>query len=110
MTIRQTVAASIIFCLLLATGLFAAEPEQRQAVTPCCDEFVGTVVSVTPDPVEGWWVKCLTGETNVLVWEDIAHDITIGTTYRIIATRIGPMRYPSGDVNVYIGIYWEAIE
>ena len=69
--------------------------------------FIATIVSICQDPIEGYILKCQSGTSTVLIWEDDVRDLTIGAKYRILCTYVGV--HPSGKVNVYVSIVWEAV-
>jgi len=108
-----------VICLHLATsvGVFGQAlttqdvltVDNRLTITRDGMEFVATIVSICQDPIEGYLLKCQAGTSTVLIWEDDVRNLTIGLRYRILGTYIGPMKYPSGDVNVYVAIVWEVI-
>lgn len=71
-------------------------------------KFVVTILSICQDPIDGYLLRCQSGASTVLIWENDVRNLTIGTKYRILGTYIGV--HPSGETNVYTVIVWEEIE
>lgn len=84
--------------------------DRHVTISPVRCDFVATIESICQDPIEGYIVKCRTGVTHVLIWDDDVRNLSIGTKYRILCTYVGPMPYPSGDVNVYVSIVWLEVD
>ena len=72
---------------------------------------MGIVVSITADPVEGQWVKLRVVYFDILIW--YRNDTTmpiVGSKVRVLAIFYADFRYPSGDISIYKGLSWEAVE
>jgi len=73
--------------------------------------LIGTVVSITEDPIEGQWVNLRVGCFDILVWYRNGVEMaSIGAEIRVLAIYIDNFKYPSGDVSIYKGLSWEAVE
>jgi hypothetical protein len=107
--------ATLLAFLLVAIGihpLISADISGQPNVTHTRDglRFIATIMSICQDPIEGYLLRCQAGTSTVLIWENDVRNLAIGAKYRILCTFVGPMKYPSGPVNVYVAIVWERIE
>ena len=107
------VAFLLLSQLVIATPMsnVSGSPGPHVTITYEGLKFVATIEAICQDPMdEGYFVRCRVGETIVLIWEDDVRNLTIGARYSVLFTYVGPMPFPSGDVNVYVGIVWIPVE
>ena len=112
----KTILAAIIIIGLISQIVIATPlsniQQQAPSVTITQDglKFIATILLICQDPNEGYWLQCRTGETIVMVWESDVAGLEVGRRYEILCTYHGHMPYQFGNVSVYIGIIWRAIE
>ena len=96
---------------LFATPLTSKTIDTHVTIGRDGTNFIATIESICQDPFEGWWIKCLTGETHVLIFAEYVRDLEIGCKYRVLCTRLGAKRYRDvGEIDVYESIMWEVVE
>lgn len=106
-------SAKVLICILILCNsvIFATDTGISYPGLPDnCDEFVGIVVSVTADPLEGQWVQLYIVYYVVRVWYRngvIMPDV--GAKVQVLAVYIGQFPYPARGVSIYQGISWEAL-
>ena len=106
-------STKVLICILLLCTpvIFAVELETASGYigSDNIDDFVGIVVSVTADPLEGQWMQLYIVYYIVRVWYRngvIMPDV--GAKVQVLAVYIGQFPYPSRRVSIYHGISWEA--
>ena len=108
----------VLICILLLCNsvIFATPLSNIQLQAPVIEarnsvQFVVTIRAILTDPIEGYWIECSTNDTLVLIWENDVHDLAIGVKYEVLCTYAGYKVYPhAGQVDIFDGIFWEAIE
>ena len=106
--------AAVIILLLCLTGatLWAGTPAVQDIDTGGDDAFwfVGRVLSIHEDPLEGSWIVVYVASHRVLVWLKDVHEIRTGEKVLIMGTYAGTLVYPTaGEIPVYIGWYVEVL-
>jgi len=112
MTVNAKVLIFLLLACLLVMPALASDIGESPAPATQTEphDFVGIVVSVTPDPLDGQWMQVRVVYYIVRVWYRSEVKMPVmGTKIRILAIYVGEFPYPDRYVSIYQGLSWGAI-